>query len=793
MLKLANITKNYKSGDEVVKALKGINLEFRSNEFVSILDPSGCGKTTLLNIIGGLDRYTSGDLIINGKSTKEFKDKDWDAYRNYSVGFVFQNYNLIPHQSVLSNVELALTLSGVSREERKKRAIEALEKVGLKEHIHKKPNQLSGGQMQRVAIARALVNDPDIILADEPTGALDTKTSVQIMELLKSISKDKLIIMVTHNPELAEKYSTRVIRVLDGVVQDDTNPFDGEKEEKKKTKTGKTAMSFFTAISLSLNNLMTKKGRTILTSFAGSIGIIGIALILSLSTGVQNYINQVQEDTLSSYPIQIQETTVDLTSMMERMMGEMAEGEETHEDGKIYSNNIMTDMLTVLADKLEIEDLDFTEKKLYSLSDETKNKLKDLDEEITIQLINIDDEYIKEYTRKYKVYSDKIDIEEVDDLSSRVDLKTEYNLDDTDSLIVVSAGEKEKTLTLYDLYTIDYSTGQQIDVTEEAVTNAIVEVTIDEKPQIYIFSGKTYYEPEQSLSTITTQLTNEANEVKYLDILSTGSVPDDCDCLIITTLAEDMSEMERDKILEYIQRGGKILFLISQNILEVDTPNLNSILDQYGVSIQYGAIFEQDTTKMLQNAPEFIISDVNASFMSDIGMNLQMCLVDAGSIELADDTKQEELSVEYETIASTGDTAFIRTNFDTTSYTRTDADSEEGSFIVGARATKKISEDVSSEIIIYSNELCASNLQIPVSTQYYMYAVDLYNNKDVILNSISHLTERTDTITIRKTGETEQYTVSEKGDTLIKIIIFTIPAIIILIGLVIWIIRRRRK
>ena len=449
--------------------------------------------------------------------------------------------------------------------------------------------------------------------------------------------------------------------------------------------------------------------------------------------------------------------------------------------------------LTVLADKLEIEDLDFTEKKLYSLSDETKNKLKDLDEEITIQLINIDDEYIKEYTRKYKVYSDKIDIEEVDDLSSRVDLKTEYNLDDTDSLIVVSAGEKEKTLTLYNLYTIDYSTGQQIDVTEEAVTNAIVEVTIDEKPQIYIFSGKTYYEPEQSLSTITTQLTNEANEVKYLDILSTGSVPDDCDCLIITTLAEDMSEMERDKILEYIQRGGKILFLISQNILEVDTPNLNSILDQYGVSIQYGAIFEQDTTKMLQNAPEFIISDVNASFMSDIGMNLQMCLVDAGSIKLADDTKQEELSVEYETIASTGDTAFIRTNFDTTSYTRTDADSEEGSFIVGARATKKISEDVSSEIIIYSNELCASNLQIPVSTQYYMYAVDLYNNKDVILNSISHLTERTDTITIRKTGETEQYTVSEKGDTLIKIIIFTIPAIIILIGLVIWIIRRRRK
>ena len=373
MLKLANITKNYKSGDEVVKALKGINLEFRSNEFVSILGPSGCGKTTLLNIIGGLDRYTSGDLIINGKSTKEFKDRDWDAYRNYSVGFVFQNYNLIPHQSVLSNVELALTLSGVSREERKKRAIEALEKVGLKEQIHKRPNQLSGGQMQRVAIARALVNDPDIILADEPTGALDTKTSVQIMELLKSISKDKLIIMVTHNPTLAEKYSTRVIRVLDGVVQDDTNPYSSAKEEKKKAKSGKTAMSFFTAISLSLNNLMTKKGRTILTSFAGSIGIIGIALILSLSTGVQNYINQVQEDTLSSYPIQIQETTVDLTSMMERMMGEMAEGEEPHEDGKIYSNNIMTDMLTVLADKKQTNNLE----ELKKYIDEGNNGISD--------------------------------------------------------------------------------------------------------------------------------------------------------------------------------------------------------------------------------------------------------------------------------------------------------------------------------------------------------------------------------------------------------------------------------
>ena len=372
MLQIRNIKKQYVTGELTQRALDGVSLNLRKNEFVAILGPSGSGKTTLLNIIGGLDRYDSGDLIINRISTAKYTDRDWDSYRNHTVGFVFQNYNLISHQSVLSNVELALTLSGVSREERKKRAIEALEKVGLKEQIHKRPNQLSGGQMQRVAIARALVNDPDIILADEPTGALDTKTSVQIMELLKSISKDKLIIMVTHNPTLAEKYSTRVIRVLDGVVQDDTNPYSSEEEEKKKSKSGKTAMSFFTAISLSLNNLMTKKGRTILTSFAGSIGIIGIALILSLSTGVQNYINKVQEDTLSSYPIQIQETTVDLTSMMERMMGEMAEG-EANEDGKIYSNNIMTDMLTVLADKKQTNNLE----ELKKYIDEGNNGISD--------------------------------------------------------------------------------------------------------------------------------------------------------------------------------------------------------------------------------------------------------------------------------------------------------------------------------------------------------------------------------------------------------------------------------
>ena len=358
MLKLKNIKKEYLTGESKVEALKGINIEFRKSEFVSILGQSGCGKTTLLNIIGGLDRYTSGDLIINGKSTKKFKNKEWDAYRNYSIGFVFQNYNLIPHQTILSNVELALTISGVSKKERKERAKKVLEQVGLKEHLHKKPNQLSGGQMQRVAIARALVNNPDIILADEPTGALDTKTSVQIMEILKEISKDKLIIMVTHNPDLAEKYSTRVVKILDGLITDDSNPFDSKEEkEDVKPKNGRTSMRFLTALHLSLNNLMTKKGRTLLTSFGGSIGIIGIALILAISTGVQNYINRVEEDTLSSYPIKIEKTTVDIASMMEVMMGMMDVDTSKQEPGKIYSSNIMDQMLTTLSNKRENNNL----------------------------------------------------------------------------------------------------------------------------------------------------------------------------------------------------------------------------------------------------------------------------------------------------------------------------------------------------------------------------------------------------------------------------------------------------
>ena len=348
MLQCKNIMKDYVSGDEIVHALKGVSLSFREHEFVSILGQSGCGKTTFLNIIGGLDHYTSGDLIINGKSTKDYSDKDWDTYRNHQVGFVFQSYNLIMHQSVLSNVELALTLTGVNKEERRKRAIEALNKVGLSNQIHKKPTQMSGGQMQRVAIARAIVNNPDIILADEPTGALDSATSVQIMEILKEISKDKLVIMVTHNPQLADEYSSRIIRLKDGTLVSDSNPFNESETNVDTSVLKRPDMSFKMACSLSLNNLMTKKARTFLTSFAGSIGIIGIALIMSLSHGMQSYIDQMENDTMASYPFEIQANSSDMSTLMTTMMG-MKKKTEEHKDSKIYSRPYVEDVLESLS------------------------------------------------------------------------------------------------------------------------------------------------------------------------------------------------------------------------------------------------------------------------------------------------------------------------------------------------------------------------------------------------------------------------------------------------------------
>lgn len=382
MLELKNIFKTYeigKKGDknyQTVEALKGIDISFRKTEFVSILGPSGCGKTTLLNIIGGLDQYSDGDLIINGVSTKKYKDKDWDNYRNHKIGFVFQSYNLIPHQTVLENVELALTLSGVNKQVRKQKATIALQKVGLQDKLNAKPSQLSGGQMQRVAIARAIVNDPDIILADEPTGALDTKTSVQIMELLKEISKEKLIIMVTHNPELAEKYSTRIVKLLDGKVLDDSLPFTDEENFEKDEIKGKTNMSYLTALSLSGKNLLTKKGRTALVSFAGSIGIIGISLILSLSSGFQNYINTVQEDTLSTYPMTIEKDQVDYSAVLELMMNNNS-FEPVEDNGMVSSNSQMVEMFN----------------KLFKES--STNNLKHFKEYID------NDEFFKDYTISY--------------------------------------------------------------------------------------------------------------------------------------------------------------------------------------------------------------------------------------------------------------------------------------------------------------------------------------------------------------------------------------------------------
>ena len=450
--------------------------------------------------------------------------------------------------------------------------------------------------------------------------------------------------------------------------------------------------------------------------------------------------------------------------------------------------------LNLLVDKVNVEDLDFTEKKLYSLSEETKSKVSELNNEVVIQLINMQNElYVKDYVKKYSNLNKNITVEEIDDLSSRIDLKTQYELEDTDSLIVIKSNGKEKTLTQNDLYTYDYTTYKQIDITEEAITNAIVETTIEKKPKIYILTGKTYNDPKTSMASIIAKLQDDSNEVEFLDILNKGNVPEDCDVLVITTLKSDLAEAEKDKILEYINNGGKLLILTSQNILTFDTPNLNSVISQYGMSIGFGAIFEQDESKMLSGSPEFIIEDVNASYMSNIDMNMKVCLIDAGKITFEEESKLKDLGVEYEIIASTGEESFVRTNFNISSYEKADQDSDISSNIVGAKVTKKISDDKASELIIFSNEQFATDIKIPVMNQYYMYAADLYNNKDVILNSISYLTKRTDTITIRKTNEAENYTVSAKENSIIQGIIFMTPGVIIIAGIIVWQIRRRKK
>lgn len=451
-------------------------------------------------------------------------------------------------------------------------------------------------------------------------------------------------------------------------------------------------------------------------------------------------------------------------------------------------------------EQLKIENFDFSANKKYSLSDETKGRLSNLESEITIQLINMNgyqSDYVSgdnviDYAKKYEKASDKIKIEEINDLSSRVDLQTKYNITSADAIVVVKNGDREKVLTDSNLYTIDYVAYQLVDATEEAITNAIIEVTIEEKPQIYVLSGKTYYDVTQSLAFVAQRLIGEANEMELLDILTAGEVPEDCDCLVITTQKQDISELERDKILEYINNGGKILMLTSQNIINLETPNLNQVLAQYGISIEYGAVFEQDTGKMVEDSAEMIVAEAGASFMDQLVTNLKICMLDAGKIQFADETKLEELGVTYETIAKSSEKSFVRTKFDIQSKTRTNEDSEEGECILGALVNKKISEEKNSQLIIYSNEVFASTMVIPLNQQHQEYAVELSDNKDVILNSVSYLIERDDSITIRKTDKTEKYTVTDQQDIIIDTIIFAAPGLILLIGIAVWIYRRRK-
>ncbi len=558
MLELKKITKVYEVADLKQKALNKIDIKFRQNEFVSILGQSGSGKTTMLNIIGGLDGYTSGDLVINGTSTKEFTDRDWDTYRNHRVGFVFQSYNLIPHQTALQNVELALTLSGIDKEERRKRAIAVLKKVGLGNQIHKKPNQMSGGQMQRIAIARALVNDPDILLADEPTGALDSETSLQVMDLLKEIAKDKLVIMVTHNPELAINYSTRIVKLLDGEIVDDTHPFDGkeevvEEESVKKKKSKKTSMSFKTAFGLSLNNLLTKKGRTILTAFAGSIGIIGIALILSLSNGIQEYIDKTEEETLSSYPLTIQKESVNMSALLETFAG--TKEEKDYNDDKIHSVNIMGDLFTSLTAEVEHNDL----KAFKSYIESDKTNIKDYVTDIkygynvTLNLYKNDSEKVTRvnpttvfdalgmntssmssvystYMSNYDVFFEMLDNEELN--------KQQYDLVDghwpenyNEMVLVVDKNNQVSDYTLYSLGILDQeelskqftnmTTGGEVNFEEHSYsTDEILDLTFKLvlNTDYYEKQGKIWIDKSSDQEYMKKVLEN-AEEIKIVGII----------------------------------------------------------------------------------------------------------------------------------------------------------------------------------------------------------------------------------------------------------------------------------
>lgn len=582
MLELKKIVKKYLTGTNSVSALKGIDLKFRESEFVSILGQSGCGKTTLLNIIGGLDNYTSGDLIINGKSTKNFKDKDWDNYRNHRVGFVFQNYNLIPHQTVLANVELALTLAGVSKAERRKRAIKALKDVGLGDQINKKPNQMSGGQMQRVAIARALVSDPDILLADEPTGALDSKTSVQIMELLKKISENKLVIMVTHNPELAESYSTRIIKLLDGLVTSDTNPYDEEENTKVNNSIGKTNMSFKTAFSLSLNNLLTKKGRTLLTAFAGSIGIIGIALILSLSSGMQAYINKVEEDTLSSYPITLQETTMDTSALLNAATGNTES--KSYNDNKIHSENVTSSMLSLMSSGAKTNNLYEFKKYITNNYEKFDNHINDIQYSYDLDL-NI-----------YKTNKDNYTLVNPDQIIAKLGLNDMNNMGELMGGATTSYNAFTEMINNKDLIK------EQYDVLAGSLPTNYNEVVL--------LVNKNNCISDYALYAIGILDSNELVE-KYKTVLNGGKVED----LEELTYTYDELLNNKFKILlntDYYKKEGKIwvdkredekyLNNLLDNALELKVVGIIKAKDETVTSNTYGGVlYTSDLTKHVIN------------------------------------------------------------------------------------------------------------------------------------------------------------------------------------------------
>lgn len=587
MLELKKITKKYKTGNLVQLALNDVSIKFRNNEFVSILGPSGSGKTTLLNIIGGLDQYTSGDLIINDKSTKKYKDRDWDIYRNHRVGFVFQSYNLIPHQTALSNVELALTLSGVSKEERRKRAIKALTDVGLKEHIHKKPNQMSGGQMQRIAIARALVNDPDILLADEPTGALDSKTSLQIMELLSNIAKDRLVIMVTHNPELATKYSNRIIKLSDGKVTDDSNPLIDNDDLKVDTykKNKKTSMSFLTALSLSFNNLLTKKGRTILTSFAGSIGIIGIALILSISTGVSNYIDKVEKETLSSYPIMIEEKSVDTTSLLSSLMGTNKKKE--HNKDKIYTNTIMKDMINTMTNEIQTNNL--VEFKKYIESSNMKDYTTDIQ-----YIYNLDLQLFKKDTENEIVQVNPNKIYESMGIDGMMGLNTGYSMFSSyNNVFKELMNNKELLKNQYDLLAGSWPKNYNEVVLIVDDNNEISDYTL------YALGLKDQNEIKDIMNKVMTgeEVVSEVNEYTYEDLLdlSFKLVLNNQYYVKEKGIWKDNSK-DNNYLKQLIDNG------IDINVVGIIRPNEESITEE-----EYGSIgYTHDLT-------DYVINEINNS------------------------------------------------------------------------------------------------------------------------------------------------------------------------------------